>query len=176
MGQVYSALKQSLPMSFARCVCLRPSVLSLNSQVAEKLCLQAAQKTSDARRNFRDRVREKRARELRTNTNTYHEHGFERGDFERTLRPFDYVQGSSSTAFSSEPAEESGQSAYESFSSLLDSFAHASLRPLNRRAVPFESAFKFSGQGRFARAHEVDEFLFAGKQHARVFLLLFTQS
>ena len=56
------------------------------------------------------------------------------------------------------------------FHSLLNSFAHTPLGALDRRAVPFESAFDFSRQRWFARGHELHKLLFARKQHARVFL------
>ena len=58
---------------------------------------------------------------------------------------------------------------------LLNSFAHASLRPLDRRAVPFEGLLDFPGQGRFARGHEVDKLFLRGDLQAWVVLLLVAQ-
>ena len=43
---------------------------------------------------------------------------------ERTLRPFDCLRAGSSTAFSSEPVEESGQSSYGSFQQSASSIEH----------------------------------------------------
>ena len=64
-------------------------------------------------------------------------------------------------------ARESNQ-AYETFSNPLDSLAHPSLGSLDRRAVPFEGLFDFSGKRRFAGGHIVNEFFFGGDLHARV--------
>ena len=103
---------------------IRPNILSLKLQLAERLCLQAAQKTSQARRATFDELR-------------------------RTLR---YV----------EESDERNEH-MNLFSRLLDPFTHTPLGALNRRAIPFESAFDFSRQGWFARGHELHELFFARK-------------
>src|SRR5687768_16896998 len=104
---------------------IRPNILSLKLQLAERLCLQAAQKTSQARRAKFDELR-------------------------RTLQ---YVEASRASVTKH----------MSLFHSLLNTFAHPPLGALNRRAVPFESAFDFSRQGWFARGHELHELFFARK-------------
>lgn len=104
---------------------IRPIILSLKLQLAERLCLQAAQKTSQARR----------------------------ATFEELRRTLQYVEG----------VGQAQRSISRLFSSLLDPFAHASLGALNRRAIPFESAFDLSRQRWFARGHELHELFFARK-------------
>ncbi len=58
MDRFYIKLKESSPM---RCrwvlYLIRPNILSLKLQLAERLCLQAAQKTSQARRATFDELR-----------------------------------------------------------------------------------------------------------------------
>src|SRR5262245_58242922 len=57
----------------------------------------------------------------------------------------------------------------------LNSLAHSSLCSLNRRAVPFQGLLDFTGKGRFARDHIVNEFFLRIDLHARVILFLIAE-
>jgi hypothetical protein len=76
-----------------------------------------------------------------------------RAKFDELRRTLQYVEASRASATKH----------MSLFHSLLNPFAHTSLRALNRRAIPFESAFDLSRQRWFARGHELHELFFARK-------------